>query len=407
MNSKPLTKKEIFNLIRKISLGNLKSEKINLQNADGRILSSNIKSLINLPPFNNSAVDGYAILKENLKKNIKLKCKHRLAAGDKNKVSLNLNEVARIFTGARMPCNSNTVVMQENTNLENNGYISINKIPKEGENCRLAGEDVKKNSIIFNSGEKINSNNINLIAAIGKSHIKVKKKLKVGYFTSGNELKNLSEKLTNSEINNSNHYSLLSLLNKNYLESKYLGVLKDKKQLIINSILKNLDKFHVIITTGGASVGDEDHIINILNEKGKLFFWKIAIKPGRPLAIGKIKNTIFICLPGNPVSVHLLYGMIIKPFLEFLCGSKMIIPKSLKATVNFSMKKKTYRLEWLRVKINKKNTDGLFVDKYPKQGSGIISSISYSDGIIEIPENVSQINIGDKFDFYQFDQLFF
>ena len=280
-------------------------------------------------------------------------------------------------------------------------------MPKECQNCRLAGEEVKKNSIILNSGEKINSNNSNLIAAIGKSHIKVKKKLKVGYFTSGNELKNLSEKLTNSEINNSNHYSLLSLLNKNYLESKYLGVLKDKKQLIINSILKNLDKFHVIITTGGASVGDEDHIINILNENGKLFFWKIAIKPGRPLAIGKIKDTIFICLPGNPVSVHLLYGMIIKPFLEFLCGSKMIIPKSLKATVNFSMKKKTYRLEWLRVKINKKNTDGLFVDKYPKQGSGIISSISYSDGIIEIPENVSQINIGDKFDFYQFDQLFF
>ena len=407
MNSKPLTKKEIFNLLKKISLDSLKSEKINLLNSEGRILSSDIKSLIDLPPFNNSAVDGYAIRKENLKNYQILKCKHRLAAGDKKTVSLNLNEVARIFTGARMPFNSNTVVMQENVKLNDKDHIYIKKMPKEGDNCRLAGEDVKKNSIIFKSGEKINSININLIAAIGKSHIKVKEKLKVGYFTSGNELKNLSEKLSNSEINNSNHYSLLSLLNKNYLEPKYLGVLKDKKQLIINSILKNLAKYHVIITTGGASVGDEDHIINILKEKGELFFWKIAIKPGRPLAIGKIKDTIFICLPGNPVSVHLLYGMIIKPFLEFLCGSKMIIPKSLKATVNFSMKKKTYRLEWLRVKINKKNTDGLFVDKYPKQGSGIISSISYSDGIIEIPENVSQINIGDKFDFYQFDQLFF
>ena len=111
-------------------------------------------------------------------------------------------------------------------------------------------------------------------------------------------------------------------------------------------------------------------------------------------------------MPGNPVSVHLLYGMIIKSFLEFLCGSKLNIPKSLKATVTFSMKKKTARLEWLRVMINKKYTSGLFVDKYPKQGSGIISSISYSDGIIEIPENVSQINVGDKFDFFLFDQLF-
>ena len=171
-------------------------------------------------------------------------------------------------------------------------------------------------------------------------------------------------------------------------------------------MIRSIKKHNVIITTGGASVGDEDHLINVLKDKGKVFFWKTAIKPGRPLAVGKIGRTIIICLPGNPVSVHLLYGMIVKPFLEFLCGSKMIVPKSIKAIVNFSMKKKTERLEWLRVTIDKNNQEGVSVNKYPRQGSGVISSIAFSDGIIEIPEDVSQIKKGDKFDLYLFDQLF-
>ena len=182
--------------------------------------------------------------------------------------------------------------------------------------------------------------------------------------------------------------------------------MKDSKELIIESINKNINNYHILITTGGASVGDEDHLINILKEKGEIFFWKTSIKPGRPLAIGKIDKTIIICLPGNPVSVHLLYGMIIKPFLEFLCGSKMNTPKSTKVIVKFSMKKKTKRLEWLRVIIDQESSNGTYVNKYPQQGSGMISSIAYSDGIIEIPEQVSQINIGDEFDLFLFDQLF-
>ena len=150
-------------------------------------------------------------------------------------------------------------------------------------------------------------------------------------------------------------------------------------------------------------MGEEDHLVHVVNDKGKIFFWKTAIKPGRPLAIGKIEKTMIICLPGNPVSVHLLYGMIIKPFIEFLCGSTLRIPKCFKATVNFSMKKKTGRLEWLRVILDANNSEKIYVDKYPKQGSGMISSIVFSDGIIEIPENISQINKGDKFDIYLFD----
>ena len=136
-----------------------------------------------------------------------------------------------------------------------------------------------------------------------------------------------------------------------------------------------------------------------------MYFWKAAIKPGRPLAIGKIKNTIIICLPGNPVSVHLLYGMIIKPFLEYLCRGILIMPKGVLAKTNFSMNKKNKRMEWLRVNIIK-NKDELLVNKYPKQGSGMISSIVYSDGIIEIPEDIRSISKNDHFKFFSFNDLF-
>ena len=208
-----------------------------------------------------------------------------------------------------------------------------------------------------------------------------------------------------SQINNSNYYSLNALLNSQYIKSKYLGVLKDNEKVISNSILKNINKYDVIITTGGASVGDEDHLIKIIKKLGKVFFWKTAIKPGRPLAIGKVKKTIIICLPGNPVSVHLLYGMIIKPFLEYLCGGKLKTPKSIKVKTNFVMKKKNKRLEWLRVTIKSKKNN-LFVNRYAKQGSGMISSMVFADGIIEIPEDVKLISLNDNFDFYSFDTLF-
>ena len=177
MNNRPLKKIEVFNLLKNISIENLESEKVEISFAQGRILSSDILSSIDLPPFNNSAVDGYAMHTDNLKDATRLKCTQRIAAGDYKEVLLEKDEVARIFTGARMPMNSNTVVMQENVIAEND-YIIISKIPKQGENWRLAGEDIAKGHKILFSGEIIKPTNLNLIAAIGKGNVEVKKKLK-------------------------------------------------------------------------------------------------------------------------------------------------------------------------------------------------------------------------------------
>ena len=405
MNTKPLYLKQILNFIKKRPSLINKIEVINLLDAEDKILAENIYSKINLPPFKNSAVDGYALLKKDLNKTPKKINQNRVAAGDTTSHKIKSGEVIRIFTGAKMPPNSDTVVMQENTKISDN-KLSLLKIPVYGDNCRHKGEDIYKGSLVLKKGTKIDTKNLNLIAAIGYSKIKVYAKIKIGFYTSGNELVKPTTKLKNSKINNSNFYLLNSLLNKNYITKKFLGNLPDNENKIKKNLLKEVSKYNMIITTGGASVGDEDHLIDTLKNNGEIFFWRAAIKPGRPIAIGKIKKTYIVCLPGNPVSVQLLFVFVVKPLIYKLIGSLINNVQPEKIATNFSMIKKTKRLEWLRVS-KKLIKDKYVLLKHPKQGSGMITSISYSDGVVEIPEDVSVINKGDVFDYYDFDKLFY
>ena len=404
MNKKPLYLSQILGFIKKRPSIINKTEIIDLLNAQDKVLAESIYSKIDLPPFKNSAVDGYALLKKDLNNKLKIINKNRLAAGDKEAQKIKDGEAIRIFTGAKMPLNANTIVMQENTKIIDNKLYLI-KIPSCGDNCRYKGEDISKGSLVLKKGSKINIKNLNLIAAIGYDKVKVYHKIKVGFYTSGNELVKPTTNLKNSKINNSNYYLLSSLLGKNYINKRFLGNLPDNANKINQKLLSQVSKFDIIITTGGASVGDEDHLINTLKKNGEIFFWRAAIKPGRPIAIGKIKKTYVVCLPGNPVSVQLLYVFVVKPLILKLIGSSISKVTSEKIKTNFSMTKKTKRLEWLRVSKKLVNNEYV-ISKYPKQGSGMISSISYSDGVVEIPEEVSVINKGDIFDYYDFDKLF-
>jgi|TARA_B110000444_G_scaffold14071_1_gene12056 molybdopterin molybdotransferase len=405
MNKKPLYLRQILNFIKERSSVINKKEIVNLLDAQDKILAENIYSKISLPPFKNSAVDGYALLKQDLNKMPKKINNIRVAAGDTTNHKIKEGEAVRIFTGAKMPSNSTTVVMQENTKINDN-KLSLIKIPIYGDNCRHKGEDILKGSLVLKKGTRIDTKNLNLIAAIGYSKIKVYVKIKIGFFTSGNELVEPTTKLKNSNINNSNYYLLNSLLNKNYIKKKFLGNLPDKADIIKKKLLNEVSKYNMIITTGGASVGDEDHLIDTLKNNGEIFFWRAAIKPGRPIAIGKIKKTYIVCLPGNPVSVQLLHAFVVKPLIYQLIGSLVNNIKPEKIATNFSMIKKTKRLEWLRVS-KKLIKDKYVLLKHPKQGSGMITSISYSDGVLEIPEDVSVIKKGDIFDFYDFDKLIY
>ena len=405
MNKKPINKKEVIRIFKSVKVSNNKIEIINLGNSINRILAEDIKSPINVPPFNNSAVDGYAIKNSDAGLKIRFKIIGKILAGENKKIYLKSGEAVRIFTGAKMPNNAKTVIMQENA-IERNGMVVFVKNPKKNQNCRLLGEDVLKNKIVLKIGEVIKSNNQSILASIGRNKIKVFKKLSIGFFTSGNELRNPSKNLSGSKINNSNKYAISSLIKEIGFNVKNLGVLRDNEIEINESITRNIKNFDIIITTGGASVGDEDHLIKIIKKIGILKFWKVAIKPGRPLGFGFIKNKAIICLPGNPVSVFLLFAMLIRPFLYKLAGSNWKEPKSIPGIIKFNMKKKTKRMEWLRVIIDNTKSDKLLLKKYDKQGSGIISSIAFSDGIIEIPENRSSLKAGDVFKFYPNEYLF-
>ena len=404
MNKLPLTKKQIIEFFKKQKTIIVKPEWVDLKNSQGRFLFEDLKSKVNIPPFNNSAVDGYALLKKDINKKKLYYYNRRIAAGDKKNIKIKSGEAVRVFTGAKMPSNSSTIIMQENTSINEDG-IEILKTPSFGENYRIKGEDIKKNQKILSRGSKINKQNINLIAASGIRKIKVFKKIKIGFFTSGNELRKPTSSLKNSEINNSNFFALNSLLDQKFISKKYFGNLKDNLKIVKNNLLHASNNNDIIITAGGASVGDEDHLIKALSNIGNIFFWRAAIKPGRPIAIGKINSCYVICLPGNPVSVQLLYAMLINPLVEKLSGGNFKLPNSSKIIANFSMKKKTQRMEWLRI-IKKTINNQDIALKYPKQGSGMISSVSYSDGILEIDENVSEIKRGDIFDFYDFETLF-
>ena len=404
MNKLPLTKKQIIRFFKKQKNLVMNKELLSLQNSLGRFLYTDLKSKVDIPPFNNSAVDGYALLKKDLNNKKIFYCNRKILAGSKKNLKIKSGETIRVFTGAKMPLNSSTVVMQENT-IQNNNKITISKFPKLGENYRLKGEDIKKNQKILLKGSQINQKNINLIAASGIKKVEVFKKIKIGFFTSGNELRRPTKNLKKSEINNSNYFALNSLLDTSFISKKYLGNLKDNLKVVKNKIFAASKKNNIIITSGGASVGEEDHLIKALSDLGDIFFWKAAIKPGKPIALGKINNCYVICLPGNPVSVQLLFVMLINPLIKKLSGGNFNLPKSSKIVANFNMQKKTRRMEWLRIIKKTLNNKNIAI-KYPKQGSGMISSITYSDGIIEIDADTSVIKKGDIFDYYDFDNLF-
>ena len=404
MNKFPLTKKQIVRFFKKQKNLVMNKELISLQNSQGRFLYTDLKSKLDIPPFNNSAVDGYAIFKKDLNKKNILYCNRKILAGSKKNLRIKSGEAIRVFTGAKMPINSSTVVMQENT-IKKNNKIKILKVPRLGDNHRQKGEDIKKNQKILLKGSQINQKNINLIAASGIKKVEVFKKIKIGFFTSGNELRRPTKNLKKSEINNSNYFALNSLLDTSFISKKYLGNLKDNLKVVKNKIFAASKKNNIIITSGGASVGEEDHLIKALSDLGDIFFWKAAIKPGKPIALGKINNCYVICLPGNPVSVQLLFVMLINPLIKKLSGGNFNLPKSSKIVANFNMQKKTRRMEWLRIIRKTLNNKNIAI-KYPKQGSGMISSITYSDGIIEIDADTSVIKKGDTFDYYDFDNLF-
>tara|TARA_B100001559_G_C16483006_1_gene614692 strand:+ start:228 stop:1460 length:1233 start_codon:yes stop_codon:yes gene_type:complete len=381
------------------------SELIDLRNSENRVLAANIFSKNNIPEFDNSAVDGFGINYNSIKKGkktLKIVGESRPGKPFKNKVKN--GEAIVIFTGAFILKNNNidTVCFEENCQV-NGKILEIKKLPEKGDNVRKKGEDIKKNKVAFKKGRKIRTVDLTQLCSLGLKKIKVFKKIKVGVFSSGDEISSRSLKKKYS-IFDANKTVLISLLKRLGCETSDLGLIKDNFEHTKKKLNENLSSLDLIITSGGVSKSRIDYIGNFFSISGKVNFWQLALKPGRPFAFGELNNTPFIGLPGNPVAAIVTFLMLVVNYLQKLSGIQKneIIERLIPS--NFEMKKKAGRTEWLRGSIKVINNN-YFLEKFHTTGSGIISSISNTDGIIEIKENIEYIKKGTILKFYRYEDI--
>ena len=382
------------------------TEAVSLDDSLGRILASDIHSTINVPGFDNSAMDGYTIaLNDNqvAQENLSFDVVDRIAAGSTGN-DLMVGNAARIFTGAPIPNGANTVVMQEECTLsEDKSQITVKRAIDLNENIRPTGNDILKDNVILSSGRQIKPQDISLAASVGVGELVVFKKIKVGVFFTGDELVEPGNLLTPGKIYNSNRYALVALLKQVGCDVINLGNIEDKLDATCEALEALESQCDLIMTTGGVSVGEEDHVKPAVEKLGELNLWKIRMKPGKPLAYGKVKQTPFIGLPGNPVSSFVTFCIFSLPFIKKMQGNSNYESKILKVKTNFDCKRAKPRREYARVRIDH-STETPLANLFPKQGSDVMSSVVWADGIIEIPENTT-FDTGTILSYYSMSEL--
>ena len=397
---------EALEFLLDVSVTTEKKESVSLDNSLSRILAFDIHSTINVPGFDNSAMDGYAIaLSDNqlLQNNLSFDIVDRIPAGSTGN-ELNKGCAARIFTGAPIPKGANTVIMQEECEVSEDGVqITIARAIKLNENIRPTGNDIVEGDVILNSGKQIQPQDISLASSVGVGELIVYKKIKVGVFFTGDELVEPGTPLSSGKIYNSNRYALVALLRQVGCEVINLGNIKDKFSATCEALETLESQCDLIMTTGGVSVGEEDHVKPAVESLGEINLWKIRMKPGKPLAYGKVKQTPFIGLPGNPVSSFVTFCIFSLPFIKKMQGNNNYQSKIIKVKANFECKRAKPRREYARARIDHSENTPV-ANLYPKQGSDVMSSIVWADGLVEIPENRT-FEAGELLNYYPLSEL--
>jgi len=381
------------------------TEETPLPDCLGRVLATDLTASMNVPPHNNSAVDGYAVFHADLNPDgpTRLPVTARIAAGHPLDRPAKPGEALRIFTGAPVPDEADTVIMQEDTVTEGDD-VMIKPGVKIGANRRRAGEDVKQGDVVLKKGTKLRPQEIGLAASIGCQVLTVVKQLRVAVFSTGDEVRDPGAALPAGGIYDSNRYIIMTQLKGMGCVVTDLGILPDTLDGIQNA-LDNASKDHdLMITSGGVSLGEEDHVKAAVEALGALHFWKLAIKPGRPIALGQVRQTPFIGLPGNPVAALVTFMRIGRPVVMLLAGRQDVDPVLYKVKAAFDFDKKAGRREWLRANFVD-GADEPTVDKFKADGSGILSSMVQSDGLIELREDVTRVEKGSMVDFLPFNEV--
>ena len=380
--------------IKKISKKINSYEYVNLLNANNRIVYENIKSRIKVPNYDNSAMDGYALNIKDTKNNNIFTVAGTSLAGIPFKGKIKKNECVKIMTGAVIPDNCNIVIMKEETESDKKNIIITSKKIKIKQNIRFSGEDIKPNKVIIKKNHIVNSSSMGLLASQGINKIKVFKNPVVSFFTSGDEVVAIDKKLPYGKVHDSNRYTLTGMLDKNNINIIDLGHAKDNIKDIKNKFNEAIKKSDIVISTGGVSVGDADYIKEVVKTLGDINFWKVAVKPGRPLAFGKIKDTIFFGLPGNPVSVMVTFLLFVLPSINMVSGRNFeMLFKD--AILQSDIRKRKGRAEFQRG-LAQYDNGKIYVKSVGEQGSGILSSMNKANCLIYLSVEQGSLKVSDS-----------
>ncbi len=377
-------------------------EQIDTLAANGRVLAEAQVSAMNVPSMDNTQMDGYAVRAADCASgSAALPVSQRIAAGHVGS-ELAPGTAARIFTGAMLPAGADAVVMQEQCTLQD-GVVTLQHRPQVGEWIRRAGEDIRAGSVILPAGTRLRSQELGLAASVGLATLPVRRKLRVAVFFTGDELTMPGQPLAPGAIYNSNRYTLRALLENLQCEISDFGIVPDTLAATRAVLRASAQEHDLIITSGGVSVGEEDHIKPAVEAEGQLNMWQIAVKPGKPLAFGEVASAFFIGLPGNPVSSFITFLLFVRPFVLRLQGVEQgLAPRSYAMRADFNWPKADRRNEFLRVRLNP--AGGL--ELFNNQSSGVLTSTVWGDGVIDNPAG-QVIAAGDTVRFIPFSELMY
>lgn len=381
-------------------------EWVDLRMALGRVTAEDIRSALNIPPHTNSAMDGYALSASDLPVSgtRELRVVGTAYAGRPFSGALQAGECARIMTGALLPAGADTVVMQEQ--VERNGEaISVGKGHARGQHVRAAGEDIAAGQVAVPAGKRLTPADLGLLASLGIEKLSAVRRPRVAIFTTGDELRSLGETLKPGEIYDSNRYTVHGMLSRLDIAVHDLGVVRDQREAVRNAVRQASHAADVVTSCGGASVGDTDFIKQTLEELGQVDFWQVAMKPGKPLAFGKVGSALFFGLPGNPVSVMATFYQFVQPALRRLMGESTAPPLMIKVMCAERLKKAPGRTEFQRGRVESDGNGNLVVRSTGDQGSGILTSMSRANCFIVLPAERSNVEAGSLVDIQLFDGL--
>ncbi len=388
------------------------TETVPLAAARGRVLAAGVAAPIDLPPFDNSAVDGYAVRHRDLaaQSETRLNIGGRLTAGSASAAPIGAGQAIRIFTGAPMPEGADTVFMQEDVRAEGDAVIVPAGL-KAGANRRLAGEDVRKDSVVLPAGRRLAAQDVALAAAVGLTALDVRRRIRVALFSTGDEIVEPGTPRPAAALYDANRTLLHGMLDRLGADVTDLGILKDDAVALQQAIADAARDHDLVLTSGGVSTGEADHVRSAVEKAGRLVFWRVAIKPGRPVAMGVIRGAnagggaAFVGLPGNPVAAFVTFARVVRPLFLRLAGALPEPLTALPVRLAFAYSKKSGRREYVRVALRAGTEGGIEAVKHPQEGAGVITSLTETDGLAELSEDTTTVEPGSTVGFLSYATL--